>query len=108
MKIGELVQQGDVLLKRVGEIPAEARKVSSENGFLILAKGEATGHAHKIAATPHVELLEYDGKLWLKIKKLTPLEHEEHHILKIESGEYEIGRVRERDHFSRITREVED
>lgn len=46
-----MLRQGDVLLVEVTEeIPAEAKKVERDHGRVVLAYGEATGHAHAI---PH-------------------------------------------------------
>jgi len=41
-------RQGDVLLRRVEHIPENVTPVPRENGRIILAHGEATGHAHAI------------------------------------------------------------
>ena len=43
-----MIRQGDVLIVPVEEIPATVEAVERENGCIILAHGEATGHAHKI------------------------------------------------------------
>lgn len=44
-----IVRQGDVLLIKVTELPAEAKDITPE-GDVILAYGEQTGHCHRIAA----------------------------------------------------------
>lgn len=41
-------RQGDVLLVRVSNLPAKATVRARENGRVILAHGEVTGHAHAI------------------------------------------------------------
>jgi hypothetical protein len=43
-------RQGDVLLIPVDEIPAGLKTVPRDNGRVILAYGEATGHAHAVRA----------------------------------------------------------
>jgi len=71
------VRQGDVLLERVQEIPAGAVKVVPGSRGHVLAEGEATGHAHTIAAE-FGELYEKDGVLYLSITEDAPLTHQEH------------------------------
>lgn len=101
-------QQGDVLLYKVDKIPA-GKKVEPKERGLVLAEGEVTGHAHRITKLKSVTMIQIDdGRVFLKVREATPLEHEEHHIIIIEPGEYEVGKVRERDHLERITREVLD
>lgn len=102
-----LIQQGDVLLQTAA-VPKGAKTKEDKEGYFILAEGEVTGHAHKIKRSEGIELLEYEGALYLKVKTAVPLEHEEHHIIIIEPGEYEVRKVLEREHFSRITRQVAD
>ena len=54
-----------------------------------LAFGEVTGHAHRIDLG---ELFETkDGKLYLKVKELDTLSHEEHTTKSIDSGVYLVG-----------------
>lgn len=42
-------RQGDVFIKAVAKIPADAKVKPRDNGRVVLAYGEATGHAHAIA-----------------------------------------------------------
>ena len=51
------LRQGDVLLIRVASIPEGARRVKRRRGPIVLAAGEATGHAHQIDAAA-ADLLE--------------------------------------------------
>ena len=43
-----LYQQGDVLIESIDCIPVKAKKIEVKKGKYILAKGEATGHAHAV------------------------------------------------------------
>ena len=43
-------RQGDVLLKQVKSIPKSALAEHKEKEHIVLAAGEATGHAHTIAS----------------------------------------------------------
>ena len=47
-KIKTHYRQGDVLIERIPSLPANAKKMARENGRVILAHGEVTGHAHAI------------------------------------------------------------
>ncbi len=49
-------RQGDVLLVRVQEMPANANVMPSRHGFVILAEGEQTGHAHYVRGLDAVML----------------------------------------------------
>ena len=103
-----LLQQGDLLLRKVEKMPSGKEIKPTERG-LVLAEGEATGHAHVITEIQAATMIKTsDGKMYLKVVKTVPLKHDEHHIIIIEPGEYEVGKVLERDHLSRITREVID
>ena len=101
-----LLQQGDVLIKS-SKIPQGKKKIASKNGRLILAEGEATGHAHAIVSTD-VTLFGNDEKKWLKVEKDCVVTHEEHGTITIPVGEYEIGIVQEYDHFEEEARNVVD
>jgi hypothetical protein len=49
MKQRKMYRQGDVLLERVAKLPEKIKRVRRENGLVILAHGEATGHHHAIS-----------------------------------------------------------
>jgi hypothetical protein len=70
-------RQGDVLLTETVLTPeqlAQAVEVPRENGErLVLALGEATGHAHTVR-TPGVKLLELDGVRFLHVPPGQPFE----------------------------------
>lgn len=49
MKIGEHVRQGDVLLRKVADIPQGTRELKrDEHGAHVVAYGEKTGHMHRL------------------------------------------------------------
>ena len=97
-----LIQQGDVLIKKVSEIKGEKLK------HLTLAKGEMTGHHHTITEGD-AELFEHEGTLFLRVNsEKATLTHQEHKTVEIPQGEYEIGIVREYDHFKEESRNVTD
>lgn len=49
-------RQGDVLVERVSKTPATLTEIPREAGRIVLAHGEATGHAHALDA-PDVRLV---------------------------------------------------
>lgn len=106
MKIGQYYQQGDILIKRIEKLP-EGETVKTKE--LVLAEGETTGHMHKIEETQYAKMIKTsDGKVYLSVTKQIPLKHDEHHIIIIEPGEYEVSKVREKDHTTKLVREVQD
>jgi hypothetical protein len=90
-------RQGDVLLIRVdGLFATKGRKVACEDGRVVLAHGEATGHAHAIEAAGAELYEEADGKRFLQVTgEPATLAHEEHGAIRLEPGVYEVRRQRE-------------
>lgn len=92
-------RQGDVLLVEMAEKPAEAlAPVARENGRVVLAHGEVTGHAHAIDETC-AKLFEASGveDRFLKISgnAAVELKHEEHGAITLKPGWYTVRRQRE-------------
>ena len=74
----KFAQQGDLLIFKVGRLPEKRKKVLPIGGRLVLAKGEATGHAHAIVDCGDSTLYEAeDGTLYLSVRKTVELKHEE-------------------------------
>ena len=96
-------QQGDVTIKPVNKIPANA----NATGTRVLAEGEATGHKH-LAQAEDVQLFLHQGTLYMRAPNGTTVVHEEHRPIEIPPGEYQIGMVREYDHFGEKARPVID
>ncbi len=86
-------RQGDVLLIKVESLPSTAEKEDNENR-IILAWGEATGHAHAIDALA-AESFRADNERFVVINEETRLFHEEHAPIRIEPGVYKVVRQRE-------------
>lgn len=68
MKNKKHYRQGDVLVERVDSLPSRLTKVARENGRVILAHGEVTGHAHAIADRTTEMLRASDGAEFLRVK----------------------------------------
>lgn len=88
------LRQGDVLLISTDSIPAEAKPVPRDQGRVVLAYGEVTGHAHALMDR-EVELLATDALRYLRVDRLSQLQHEEHSALMVEPGTYEVRIQRE-------------
>ena len=102
-------QHGDVTIKPIAEIPVDAKPSARR----VLAYGEVTGHSHRLLDEADVEVFERegaDGTLYIRVgSRGAPVDHEEHGVGVIdEAGAYEIGRVREYDHFAEAARPVRD
>lgn len=93
----QIYRQGDVLLRTVGSIPTTAKIIEPENGLVILAHGEQTGHHHSFAANEFVSLYghENDGPRFIDVKRPSALVHQEHSPIELPVGVYEVIRQRE-------------
>jgi len=90
-----MYRQGDVCLKPEGSRPA-ATPVPRENGRIVLAHGERTGHTHAV--------VEADARLWqdehgVRFLETGPggarLRHEEHETIVLPPGLYRVLQQRE-------------
>jgi len=100
-------RQGDVFLELVAEIPANAKPMKPENGRVVLAHGEATGHAHAITDVEHVTMLEVDNDIrYLDVQMEAYLRHEEHATVTLAPGKYRV--VRQREYTPEEIRNVAD
>lgn len=93
-----MYRQGDVLIVPVKSMPKALEPVDRENGRVILAHGEATGHAHAIRDKRAT--LFRDPKLEAIFMQVSgndavALEHDEHSTIHIPPGNYEVLRQRE-------------
>ena len=89
----QLIRQGDVALVPVGALPEGLTEVPRDNGRLVLAYGEVTGHSHVIDA-PDEEatlLTTEEGERFLRIVgRAAPLVHEEHSAITVAPGLYRL------------------
>jgi hypothetical protein len=106
-----MYRQGDVLLVPVdpAQLPARpAREERDQQGRLVLANGEATGHAHVVAA-PTAELLTDPDEVerrFLVLATHALLTHEEHASVPLPAGTYQV--VRQREYTPMANRDVFD
>jgi hypothetical protein len=68
------------------------RRIARDNGRLVLAYGEVTGHAHVIDApeSEAVLLTAAENERFLRLMADTTLSHEEHSALAIPAGTYKV------------------
>lgn len=95
-------QQGDVTIK-----PQAIPEGATGTDGRVLAEGEATGHKH-VAEAGDVRLFMHEGTLYMRAPSGTTVVHEEHNVVVIPPGDYQIGTVREYDHFGEVARRVID
>jgi hypothetical protein len=94
MKI--VARQGDIVFVRRDK-PAGGEKAKPRNGRLVLATGEATGHAHTVDAR-RAELWTVGGESFLVVSRTgASAEHEEHGPVAFAEGDYEVVRQVEYD-----------
>jgi hypothetical protein len=92
LKVGDHVRQGDVLLIRRSRAPRGLAPVARENGGVVLAHGEVTGHAHQLRG-PQVAMFRDDGgNAYVRVTgKPDQLVHEEHTAHTITPGDFELA-----------------
>ena len=92
-------RQGDVLLTWVGPAKAPTKKATSR---MVVAEGEATGHAHVLEVEPTAadkeaaaKLIEELGEGRINVAGRARFLHEEHNTFSVEPGLYEVALARE-------------
>ena len=92
-------RQGDIWFER-SSIPATAKqkKVDSK---IVLAYGEATGHAHVVTNFDEVDMfVDANGDIFLSSQKPITIEHNKHGTIVLDPGEYNVTRQREYDAYA--------
>lgn len=103
-----MYRQGDVLIIPVQDIPDGAKPIARESGRLILAHGEATGHAHVVEgeATFLAADIEDLERRFLRVEEEAEVVHDEHDAIVLPPGDYEV--VRQREYAPEAPRMVAD
>ena len=97
-----LYRHGDLLIKRVDQIPVNAILLSTN----IIAHGE-DGNTHQLRGS-HQVFETPDKQMYFQANQEISLEHQEHDTLKISKGNYVIIHEREHNPFKDIQEEVLD
>lgn len=102
-----MFRQGDILLIPLPSGNPQGQEQPAVNGAVVLAHGEATGHAHVIRS-PRARLFQDESRMLLRVEGLLPVEltHEEHATLSIPAGHYQV--VRQREYTPEAIRQVSD
>jgi hypothetical protein len=97
-------RQGDIFVEQIQQLPeplvSAPASLYSGDPVHVLAEGEATGHAHRIAAGPGIEwFIGGPGSTvgWLRLARHALLEHDEHAPLPLSAGCYRVVRQRRYD-----------
>lgn len=96
-------QQGDVLLFPIDSLPEGLENSKTK----VVQEGEHTGHAHRLAEG-EVFLDKKTNTKFLRLVEDTAISHEEHKTINLPAGNYQVGIVREYDHFNEEARQVAD
>jgi len=100
-------RNGDVVIKRVDEIPKTAKKRKKDPRGVVLAEGEATGHCHTMDPLT-VDIFDDEAGPFIEVKKETDVTHQTHHPRTIAPGTYHVGPTKEQDPFEQEIRNVAD
>lgn len=102
-----IIRQGDVMLRKVAAMTAGAIEQEPTMRGVVLAEGEATGHAHRIFRGAVMFRDDGAGRAFVAVSETTSLTHEEHDTIPLLAGIYElVGQVEWSDEHS--PRHVED
>lgn len=101
--MSKIYRQGDVLLIAVAGNAKTSKRIGRDKGRIVLAYGEATGHAHAIAsreaslwevavgdAAAQAEGARLLADRLLKVRRPVNLEHEEHAPIRLPAGTYKV------------------
>lgn len=99
-------RQGDVSILTAVKIPLAAQRVAGEQ---ILARGEVTGHTHRITEGKVLLYQLATGLMYLRVlSEFAKLYHEEHEEIILPRGDYEVRQQKEFDWLSEERRYVRD
>lgn len=104
--MAQVYRQGDVIIRALDAKPEGEAKLLLH---LTLAKGEATGHRHRITRGVAELYLLAVGIMYLKVlSKFATLYHEEHEEIELPKGDYEVLIEREYDWVEGLEKKVVD
>lgn len=87
-----MYRQGDLLFVPIAAIPAVATPVRDG----VIARGEVTGHAHRLQISRGRTLLIAAGVMYIRaMNRVATVDHEEHGPIALPPGNYEVRRQRE-------------
>lgn len=105
----KLYRQGDVLIAETTDVPDGLTPVPLDNGRVILAHGEVTGHAHAVEGDVGLftasDLADLEER-FLKVEQEAQVVHEEHDTIALPPGTYRV--IRQREYAPEAPRYVAD
>lgn len=99
----KLYCQGDVMIRRVDAVPNGATPIPTDNGRVVLAYGELTGHSHSIDQKLATMFGLGDDR-FLTVAEDAPLQHQEHDTIILRRDTYQVIQQRtfERGEIRRV------
>ena len=93
-KVKGQYRHGDVLLTPVSSVPDGGQEMARDS--ITLAEGEVTGYRHQL--TGNAVLIVHEGRRFLVVDgEPAMLTHEEHGLIVVQPGQYEVIQQREWD-----------
>jgi hypothetical protein len=86
-----MFRQGDLLFVRCDSIPDGAVEVADG----IIARGETTGHAHRLQIGRGGALMLLAGVAYIRARYQATIVHEEHGTIVLPAGDWQVSRQRE-------------
>jgi hypothetical protein len=108
-----VIKHGEVLLKSVDALPAQATAKQTTDSFVVVGESETHGNDHRIAVldkTAH-RFYEKDGVLYFVATAPSEIfcpNSEKHEAITIEPGTWVVDKAREMDWLSQEVRQVAD
>jgi hypothetical protein len=97
-----MYRQGDLLFVEAS-IPGHGAEQVDDG---IVARGEVTGHTHRIRPGTQAALLIAAGIAYIRALQETPIDHEEHDTVILPVGDWQV--IRQREYQPDGWRQVED
>lgn len=86
-----MYRQGDLLFVATDEIPNDAKE--QKDG--VIARGETTGHMHRISDGARAALMMAAGMAYVRAMQEADIVHDEHATITLPVGDYQVVRQRE-------------
>ncbi len=84
-------RQGDILFKKIDEIPTEATLVKDG----VVARGEVTGHTHALRPSASANVIAVGTVMYINAIAKAYIDHQEHDTITLPTGSYVCERQRE-------------
>ena len=103
-----IIRQGDVIIRRISELPENLTPIKRDKRGVVLAEGEISGHFHGIATKGVKHYAAPDaGVTYLEVQEaMALLKHDEHATAKLPPGKYEV-RIQREYRRKEITRVID-